>query len=1055
MNKAKKEDINNCVNELINSSKHKIFHSSMAFSFLVEILEKSTDKVFFKQIWPLVEPHLIQMRSKQTVDSFYFIMKIQEKFPTKFNEKNLKQILGTSEVFCPGSFSQIYQVLWQIKSKSGANHPIYDILCKNIAESKYLEKFWLNEVDKDLAENPNKIKEIITLKVLTGILLSTTNLKIASVLITQNFVRMVVNRFKTLKKNESDDLNDFYKDFFTTLADFIGKIEDNQEKVKLIRKLIIHPGSILFDRITFSNVLSKLVENLNESGVNHLIEIYKKIVTSQIAKDSKDAKTNWTISERIHALKMISKLIGQKSVRDNIEWRTEQLKFLLNLSVFYSTDGKTLIKNKENDVLSKEIVNHVKNTFYRSLEWKFPKLQDEKNVLLVLATHCNEILSQTSRNKFLRNLMKDETVQTWNNMFKEVSSHKNKENKLNNLFHILLLHMGIQLFNDPIVAQSAIEELDSCMKRVSKKRTAEKGEPEWIEVVIDLFLHLLSQNSSLLRSLITRMFAQLCPNLNLTSIHEILSVLDLKDGNNPLTNTDEDEEEQSSEEKDNSDDDSVKGSDDDSEEGSDDDSKEGSDDDSDDESEEDDEDNEEGTASDKLRNALTNALGSAGIDSDQESLDLDDMDDEQAKNLDEALANAFKQFTENHKKNKKTKKDRVDETTLLHFRIRVLDLVEVYLKNSPKMSFTLEIIVSLFGMLEHCVKDKNSAQLLVKVQNVLNKLTSIRNFDDVSDVTETNLIETLRQLILEKISTSAQRERNVNLSKIGVFIISCSQNIKKSSKIIEFYKEYLKEFIELRNPVLPLSFFTNIFNYSWSGLWDLVQFTMKNGLKTETRSFRRTQLVGLITLIYKNHRFLNTDLDATKLKMKNLEKELKTYLATQSNCNNLSTKEFTEIANLLIEIQRYHTKNPSSQSILNWKEVGEYVQKMRGKIFLESAQNVCYKNLCTLLKIESVKNSEDLVKNVKSNDNEEEESNEQENVVEKQLKRKNGTVDHKKEKRLKKESRLKASSEGLINGGFTFANNGNDEIIDKADEHMDMGSDSDSGSESESSSDDE
>lgn len=1011
----------------------------MAFSFLVEILDKSTEKVFFKQIWPLVEPHLIQMRSKQTVDSFYFIMKVQEKFPTKLKTE---QILGTSEIFCPQNFSQIYQVLWQIKSKSGANHPIYDILSKNISDSKYLEKFWLNEVDKDVTKNPNKIKEIITLKVLTGILLSTTNLKTATNLITKNFVALVLARFKTLKKNETDDLNDFYKDFFSTFADFIGKIEDNQEKIKLIEKLIIHPGSILFDRVTFSNTLSKLVENLNASGVNYLIKIYKEIVISKTVKDSTNKKNTWTIAERIHALQMISKLIGHKSVKDNIEWRTEQLKFLLNLSVFNTTDGQNLIPNKEKDILSKEIVNHVKNTFYRSLEWKFPKLQDEKNVLIILATHCNEILSKTTRTKFLRNSMKDETIQTWNNMFKEVSNKKNKENKLNNLFHILLLHMGIQLFNDPTVAQSAIEELDSCMKRVSKKRTAEKGEPEWIEVVIDLFLHLLSQNSSLLRKLITRVFTQLCPNLNLTSIHEILSVLDLKDGNNPLTTNDEndeesaDEEEKSSEEEEKSDEDGDEKSEDSSSSESEDSSS----------SETDDEEEEEATVSDKLRSALTTALGSAaGIDSDQESLDLDDMDDEQANKLDEALSIAFEQFTENRKKNKVTKKDRVDQTTLLHFRIRVLDLVEIYLKNSPKMSFTLEIIVSLFGMLEHCVKDKNSAQLLIKVQNVLNKLTSIRHFDDFSDVTETNLIETLRQLILEKISTAAQRERNLNLSKIGVFIISCSQNIKKSSKIIEFYKEYLKEYIELRNPVLTLSFFTNIFNYSWSGLWDLVQFTLKNGLKSETRSFRRTQLVGLITLIYKNHRFLNLNLDETKLKMKNIEKDFNNYLAIQSNSNNLSTREFTEITNLLIEIHRYHMKNPSTKSILNWKEIGVNVQKLRAKIFLESNQNV-YKNLCNLLKIEAVKNAEDLVKKTKSDENDEEESNEQEKVAEKQLKRKNGAVDHKKEKRLKKESRLKTSSEGLINGGFTFANNGNDEIIDKADadEHMDVDSDSDS-----------
>ena len=60
-------------------------------------------------------------------------------------------------------------------------------------------------------------------------------------------------------------------------------------------------------------------------------------------------------------------------------------------------------------------------------------------------------------------------------------------------------------------------------------------EPEWIEVVVDLFLHLLSQNASVLRNIVDVLFPHLCNNLNLNAIHQILSMLDMKDGNNPLS----------------------------------------------------------------------------------------------------------------------------------------------------------------------------------------------------------------------------------------------------------------------------------------------------------------------------------------------------------------------------------------------------------------------------------------------------------------------------------------------------------------------------------------
>jgi hypothetical protein len=67
-------------------------------------------------------------------------------------------------------------------------------------------------------------------------------------------------------------------------------------------------------------------------------------------------------------------------------------------------------------------------------------------------------------------------------MLQEVQQTKcKKDQKLNLIFHILLLHMGFQLFVSPDVVESAINELGSVLKRVFKKEEKLDEEPEWIE----------------------------------------------------------------------------------------------------------------------------------------------------------------------------------------------------------------------------------------------------------------------------------------------------------------------------------------------------------------------------------------------------------------------------------------------------------------------------------------------------------------------------------------------------------------------------------------------
>jgi len=107
----------------------------------------------------------------------------------------------------------------------------------------------------------------------------------------------------------------------------------------------------------------------------------------------------------------------------------------------------------------------------------------------------------------------------------------NKKNeKILPIFHTMNLHMVLQLFSDPEMAITSINELQSCYERLisekqrDKKKTITEEEPQWVEVVVDLFLSLLSRNNHLLRSLINCVFPHVCPYLTPSSVHQILAV---------------------------------------------------------------------------------------------------------------------------------------------------------------------------------------------------------------------------------------------------------------------------------------------------------------------------------------------------------------------------------------------------------------------------------------------------------------------------------------------------------------------------------------------------
>lgn len=697
------------------------------------------------------------------------------------------------------------------------------------------------------------------------------------------------------------------------------------------------------------------------------------------------------------------------------------------------------------------LIAGLKDCFYRALDQKLPKLEDLRNLLSSLVHYIDDSVFKNTEKK-LRTPLPETGAEIWTKMMELISNLEGKKKFKHSfavpVFHTLVLLMGLQLFSDFEMAQTSLNELHSCFDRLTSDKTPKKkklvegqleeNEPVWIEVVVDLFLSLLSHNSHLLRNIIGCVFPFLCPKLTMTAIRQILDVLDPKNEQNPLSkNEDSDDDDEEDKSDDEVEDETKENAEEEAE------NEEESSEESDDSGleEEDDEENEDGheTATDKLRLALRQALHKTGYQTDDESEDIDELDEENGKKLDAALAEAFKMVKKNNK-GKKIKQTK-DDKTLTHFRVRVLDLIEMYLDSEPSMLQCLEIACILLQTLEFSIRDVHQKPLETRTRSCLKKLSALKKFSSTDDVTE-EILATMLNSFLDKGSKSSFVYQDMGdiISECCIFTIRCSQIISpatdamspkkkkkaQSSQIVGIFKSSLETFFNKRDCLLPVVLFKNALQICWDGNWVLVPLLVNYAFNSEIRPFRRSQALELLRLFYNNTRFRTSNLELFKTHVSPIEKELsdKTIELLQNlSSNHKECKVKEKFVGLLLNLLTA-VKSANASDNMDWSTIGEAVRTYRSRVSLANDAKKAYNKLCSALRIPNLVKMQPQNQNgtdAESADEAEEDNASQTNDDDKQTekkKRKKAKSMKKDAQKLKKEARLlrlQASSEGLTN----------------------------------------
>uniref|UniRef100_A0A7M4EHF0 MYB binding protein 1a n=1 Tax=Crocodylus porosus TaxID=8502 RepID=A0A7M4EHF0_CROPO len=136
-----------------------------------------------------------------------------------------------------------------------------------------------------------------------------------------------------------------------------------------------------------------------------------------------------------------------------------------------------------------------------------------------IVRYANVLLSHEKNVKAVTPFTKEQKA-AWNRMMQTVENLQEKEKSHGAevfAFQQLLLLAGIYLFKVMVVVSFLFDASVS---------HADEEEPEWVEVIVEVLLSLLSQPSLLMRRVSKSVFARICPHLSKRALHLILDVLD-------------------------------------------------------------------------------------------------------------------------------------------------------------------------------------------------------------------------------------------------------------------------------------------------------------------------------------------------------------------------------------------------------------------------------------------------------------------------------------------------------------------------------------------------
>ncbi|GFR06092.1 myb-binding protein 1A-like protein [Trichonephila clavata] len=792
-----------------------------SYEILLNILSQINEETFSENVWPVLKKKLAFEREESSADLIWPLFVCVRMFPV-VTKKFLKKY-WSADLFSSDSIDHIKKAIKQTTACLPLLHPLCSEVLKFCIARNDREEIWKALIDDNLCETDHPEKAYVGFEMVKKVLQTTQKKKIVKRILTSKFCVM----FSKSLVNAKHPMNPAAVYLANFLCNFVKESKDPDIQICIL-KIFLHP-SIPFYQIIKTKQMLTIVQNLLPNAVKSFCELLKSVAIKKA--ESKEEEKDAVHNIRFQAVLQIGSLVNHPATISDLEWRLSVTKFLFLHSFFNLHTPTENILHCEQECT--EIRPHLResftNSFYKAVNSLYHRtdqhitpIEQFLQHLLSLSEYAEQLMTATEFVSTHFPLGKvQESWQQMKSIISKLMKQSKKDGRANesNAFYALFLELGFHLFREPEHISGVLEELHICCKKALHQRrhsdVIDDNEPSWISVVIDILLSLLSRSSHHLRCIVNTVFPLLCPFIMKESLQPVLDVIspEKEDGEPMLVDEGEEDVQFDSGSSSN---------------------------------ESDLEDN-DGKVDTKFRAKVKEALGPAAEESDAESIVLSDSE---MFKLDDSLAEAFRSRV----RTGHTQLN-VEDKTMLHFRVRCLDLVTAYLKSNPPLYMVLHCIQPLISAYEFGHKNKNQSQLLNKAVSTLQTLVKIKKFEHLDDVEMSELKEHLKTLV-----SKCHKETNMavanKLYSLCVFMVLCFRRLeaqkstekksKKHPKYLNIYISALETFVKGSSSNMLPQFFVSLMESCSDLAWNFIGPCKEYAFDTDIRIFKRTQCLSLI-----------------------------------------------------------------------------------------------------------------------------------------------------------------------------------------------------------------
>ncbi|KAI0668533.1 DNA polymerase phi-domain-containing protein [Trametes maxima] len=674
---------------------------------------------------------------------------------------------------------------------------------------------------------------------------------------TKNFMRSWINHL-----SNSDRY--LHKAARQVVADIQSIVKGNPRiGFSLILQLTGINGSRQFDKLTKTKTVESILTSMDEEGIQSYIDFLLKQVDDEQSSETADIQALNT--RRAWIIEQLAALIRNGAIPKSDAWIQTILDWLAVHGLFIVTKrsekNAILLRSVPMPAFSEELRNNCRERLLGCLAEL-----TAQTTLVKEDSKAAKVAAVASDGKFWvsRVLSTIEGLEKDAKHVRSLSEIDSDEVELRQKAHQILARLkdvpedrrevakGIELLlSSTLLHQYCADEddtdaeaLESCIdgasrlfpaeskkgkksrKSMGEDKGKEKELPAPIDVLVDTVIGFLEKGTAYMRAVANQVFSLLSSSVQESTIDLILTQLERRDPEELMAEEDEDVDMDDDEEQE--------------EEVGDDESSSSSS--PDDEDDEDDEGDEEANL--ELRRKIEEALRVNGIsaatgDSDEES-EEELMDDDQMLAIDEQLAAAFRARAGE----KGSRKDVDAQREATHFKNRVLDLIDVFVRKQPTSPLILRLIFPLVELIVGTGPDEK--QLADKATGILRNRIG-KSKDTPSLASKEDAAKTLEELhnLARKASTS---DVLTTLNQCSIYLSRVFLHSDTAEPVLKVYRESLSDFVARKasrlNPPFIGDFVKRYPAAAWSIRDDLVKAPGE-----ALNGFRQAQAFHLISTL--------------------------------------------------------------------------------------------------------------------------------------------------------------------------------------------------------------